>query len=100
MGIGKRHSGSGIRGSVLLPNRWRRDPPESNALQGGDVHHGFFPALISAHNELKFDRHWGRLLRLAWAQDGRQKVCYRREPFTPSFSRLSWVRPRSQVLSV
>src|SRR6266850_3928946 len=32
MGIGKRHSGSGIRGSVLLPSPWRRDPLKSNAL--------------------------------------------------------------------
>jgi hypothetical protein len=32
MGIGKRASGSGIRGSVRLPSPWRRDPPESNGL--------------------------------------------------------------------
>src|SRR5215475_11388163 len=32
MGIGKRHFNSGIRGSVQLLNKWRRDPAESNAL--------------------------------------------------------------------
>jgi len=33
MGIGKRHSENGIRGSVLSLRRWQRDPPESNALR-------------------------------------------------------------------
>jgi hypothetical protein len=32
MGSGKRLFESSIRASVLLPNRWQHDPPESNAL--------------------------------------------------------------------
>src|SRR5215475_1393409 len=32
METGKPPSGGGIQGFVPLPNRWRRDPPRSNAL--------------------------------------------------------------------
>src|SRR5262245_15169783 len=32
MVVGRRPSGSGIRGSVPLLSRWRRDPPDSNTL--------------------------------------------------------------------
>ena len=38
-------------------------------LQGDDVGHGFFTAIIGAHDELKFDMH-GELLRFgSWVDD-------------------------------